>query len=90
MMASIKHCLWPTPGTLHHQRDNGPTTHVISYLDELAVHLPTSKAWDELVWPTMAANPHVPTKAKSYSYCQGQAVDLGPVMLAVQFRVTNE
>ena len=33
---------------------------------------------------------HVPTKAESYGYCQGQAVDLSPVMPAVQFRVTNK
>ena len=41
MMASVKHCWEPVPRTLHHQRENGPTTHVISYLDELAVHIPT-------------------------------------------------
>ena len=43
-MVSIKHCWWPTPETLHHQKDNGPTTHIISYLDKLAVCLPTSEA----------------------------------------------
>ena len=89
-MASIKHYWWPTSGTLHHQRDNGPTTHIISYLKELAVHLPTSEALDKLVWPSMAATLQIPTKAKSYGYCWGQAVDLGSVMLAVQFCVTNE
>ena len=89
-VVSITHCWWPIPGTLHHQIDNGPTAHVISYLDELAVCLPTSEPWDKLVWPTMAAIPRVPTKAESYGYCRGQAVDLGPVMPAAQFRVTNE
>ena len=89
-MVSIKHCWAPTPRTLHHQRDNGTTAHVISYLDELAVHHPTRKAWDELVWLSMAATPQVPTEAKSYGYCHGQVVDLGPVMPAVQFKVTNE
>ena len=89
-MVSIK-CYWePTPRTLHHQRDNSPTTHVISYLDKLAVCLPTSEAWDKMVWLTMAATPQVPTKANSYGYCWGQMVDLGPVMLGTQFRVTNE
>ena len=38
----------------------------------------------------MAATPQVPTEAESYSYCRGQAVDLGPVMPAAQFWVTNE
>ena len=50
MMVSVKYCWEPTPRTLHHQRDNGPSTHVISYLNKLAVHLPTSEAWDEKVW----------------------------------------
>ena len=43
-----------------------------------------------MVWPTMAAFPHVPTEAESYGYCQGQAVDLGPVMPVAQFHVTEE
>ena len=34
--------------------------------------------------------PCVPTEAESYGYCQGQVVDLGPVMPAVQFYVTEE
>ena len=57
MMASVKCCWEPTPRTLHHQWDNGPTTHIISYLNELAVHVPTSEAWDEMVWPTVVAIP---------------------------------
>ena len=38
----------------------------------------------------MAATLQVPTKAESYGYCWGQGVDLDPVMLAVQFWVTNK
>ena len=90
MMANIKHCWQPALRTLHHQRENGPTTHLISYLDELAIHMPTLEAWDQIVWPTTAVIPHVSTRAESYGYCQGQAVDLGPVMPAVQFCVTEE
>ena len=82
MRVSIKHCWGPTPRTLHHQRDNGSTTHAISYLDELAFCRLTSEAWDELVWLPMAATLRVPTKAESYGYCRGQVVDLGPVMPA--------
>ena len=89
-MASVKHCWKPAPRTLHHQRENSPTAHVISYFNELAVHIPTREAWDQMVWPTTAAILHVPTEAKSYGYCWGQAVDLSPVMPAVQFCVTEE
>ena len=90
MVASVKCCSEPAPRTLHHQRENGPTTHIISYLNELAVRIPTRKAWDQMVWPTTAAILCVPTKAKSYGYCQGQVVDLSPMMLAMQFCVAEE
>ena len=90
MMVSVKLCWEPASRTLYHQRENGPTAHIISYLDELAVHVPTLKAWDQMVWPTTVAIPHVSTEAESYGYCQGQAVDLSPVMPAVQFHVTEE
>ena len=89
-MVSVKCCWEPAPRTLHHQRQNGPTAHVISYLDELAVHIPTLEAWDQMVWPTTAAIPCVPTEAECYSYCWGQAVDLSPVMPTAQFHVTEE
>ena len=89
-MASVKHCWEPAPRTLHHQRENGPTTHIISYLDKLAVRIPTIEAWDQMVWPIMVAILCVPTKAESYGYCQGQTVDLGPVIPAVQFWITEE
>ena len=88
-MVSIKCCWEPAPRTLHHQRENGPTTHII-YLNELAVRIPTREAWDQMVWPAMVVIPCVPTKAKSYGYCRGQAVDLGPMMPAAQFHVTEE
>ena len=89
-MASVKLCWEPAPRALYHQRDNGPTTHIISYLDKLAVHVPTLEAWDQMVKPTMVAIPHALIEAKSYSYCWGQAVGLGPIMPTVQFRVTEE
>ena len=43
-----------------------------------------------MVWPTTVAIPCVPAEAESYGYCQGQAVDLSPVMAAAQFHVTEE
>ena len=89
-MVSVKCCWEPAPRTLHHQRENGPTTHIISYLNKLAVCIPTREAWDQMVWPTMATIPCVPTEAESYSYCWGQAVDLSPMMPATQFCVTEK
>ena len=68
MMASVKLCWEPAPMALYHQKDNGPTTHIIFYLDELAVCVPTLEEWDQMVWPTMAAIPCALTEAKSYGY----------------------
>ena len=90
MVASIKLCWEPTSRALYHQRDNGPTTHVISYLDELAVHVPTLEEWDQMVWPTMAAIPCTLTEVKLYGYTWGQVVDLSPVMPVAQFWVMEE
>ena len=68
-IASVKLCWEPAPMTLYHQREDSPTTHIISYLNELAVRIPTLEAWDQMVWPTMVAILHVPNKAESYGYC---------------------
>ena len=43
-----------------------------------------------MVWPTMVAIPHALTEAELYGYCQGQAVDIGPVMPVAQFWVMEE
>ena len=43
-----------------------------------------------MVWPTTAAILHALTEAELYGYCQGQAVDLSPIMPAAQFWVTEE
>ena len=37
MMASVKHCWEPATRTLYHQRENGPTAHII-YLNEPERH----------------------------------------------------
>ena len=89
-VASAKLCWEPTPRSLYHQRDNGPTTHIISYQDELAVHIPTLEAWDKMVWPTAVAIPHALTEAELYGYCWDEVVDLGPMTPVAQFWVTEE
>ena len=71
-VASVKLCWEPTPRALYHQRDNGPTAHVISYQDELAVCVPTLDAWDQMVWPTVAAILRTLTEAELYGYCQAR------------------
>ena len=89
-VASIKLCWEPAPRAIYCKRENGPIAHVITFLDELAVWVPSLDAWDQLVWPPVVAIPWVLTEAELYGYCCGQAVDLSPMMLVAQFWVTDE
>ena len=89
-VASIKLCWEPTPRALYHQRESSPTTHIITYLDELAVCIPSLDVLDQMMWPTVVAIPHALTEAELYGYCQGQVVDLGPMKPVVQFWVMEK
>ena len=90
MVASIKLCWASVPRALYCQRENGPTAHIITFLDELVVCIPSLDAWDQLVCPPGVATPQALTEAELCGYCRGQAEDLSPVMLAAQFRVAEE
>ena len=89
-VACIKLCWEPTPRAIFCKREEGPVAHVITFLDKLVVWAPSLDDWDQFVWPPTAAIPWTLTEAEPYGYCHGQAVDLGPVMPAAQFRVTDE
>ena len=64
--------------------------HAITFVDDVAVHVPSLDAWDQFVWPLGVAMPRATTEVEQYSYHRGQAADLGPVMPATQFRVTDK
>ena len=89
-VASIKLCWEPPLRTLYCQRENSPIAHIITFLDELVVQVPSLDAWDQLVWPPTVAAPWALMEAELYGYCHGQVVDLSPMMLAAQFQVTDE
>ena len=89
-MACVKLCWEPTPRAIFHKMEEGPVAHIITFLDELAVWVPSLDTWEQLVWLPTAAIPHALTEAKLYGYCCDQVVDLGTVILVAQFRVTDE
>ena len=89
-VACIKLCWEPAPRALYYKRENGPTAHIITFLDELVVWVPSLDAWDQLVWSPVAAVLRAPTEAELYGYCHGQVVDLGPMMPVAQFQVTDK
>ena len=80
----------PPPRGIFRKREKGPVAYVITFIDELAIQVPSMDAWDQFIWPLAMAVPRALTEAEPYGYCRGQAVDLGPVMPAVQLRVTDE
>ena len=89
-VACIKLCWEPAPRTIYCKREDGPIAHVITFLDELVVWVPSLDAWDQLVWPPVVAIPWALAEAELYGYCHSQVVVLGPMMLVAQFRVTDE
>ena len=89
-VACIKLCWEPAPRTIFCKREEGPVAHIITFLGELEVQVPSLDAWDQLVWPPTVAVRQALTEAELYGYCRGQVVDLGTVMLVEQFRVTDK
>ena len=72
------------------RRERGPVAHVITFVDNVAMHVPSLDAWDQFVWLLATAMPRAATEVEQYGYCHGQAIDLRPIMMATQFRVTDE
>ena len=89
-VACVKLCWEPTPRDIFCKREEGPVAYVITFVDELAIRVPSLDAWDQFVWPPAMAVPRALTVAEPYGYCRGQAVDLGLVMPAAQLRVTDK
>ena len=79
-MACIKLCWELPPRSIFQKRERGPVAYAITFVDELAVQVPSLNAWDQFIWVLAVAMPWAPMVA----------VDLGPVMLVVQLRVTDE
>ena len=72
------------------RRKRGTVSHVITFLDDMAVHTPTLDAWDQFIWLPITAIPRSVTQAEQYGYRHGNAIDLGTVMPEMEFRVTDE
>ena len=89
-MACVKLCWEPVPRGIFCKRDKGPVVYVITFVDELAIWVPSLDTWDQFLWLPAMAMPWALTEAEPYGYCHGQAVDLRPVMLAAQLRVTDK
>ena len=56
----------------------------------MAVRIPKLDAWDQFVWPPSVAMPWAATEVEQYGYHHSNAIDLSPVMPAMEFRVTDK
>ena len=71
------------------QKKDGPFTDVIAFLDELARHVPSRKAWDKLVFLSPLSEDNVPCKSHHLGHILGCIVDLNNSLPAFQFQVTK-
>ena len=85
-----KLCWELPPRGVFRRRERDMISHAITFLDDMAMHVPSLDAWDQFVWLPGAAMPWAATEVEQYGYHRSQAIDLGPVMPATQFRVTDE
>ena len=82
--------LGTSPEGVFRRRERDVISHVITFVDDMAVRVPSLNAWDQFVWLPSVAVPWATMEVEQYGYHCGQAIDLGPVMPATQFRVTDE
>ena len=89
--ASCTRLCWELPprGVLR-RRERGAVSYVITFLDDMAVRVPMLNAWDQFVWLPSAAILWTATQVGQYGYHCRNAVNLGMVMPAMEFRVTDE
>ena len=85
-----KLCWELPPQGVFRRRVRGTVSHAITFMDDMAVHIPSLDAWDQFVWPPGVAVPQAATEVEQYGYHHGHAVDLSPLMLATQFKLTDE
>ena len=82
---------WELPlRAVFRRNERGAVSHAITFLHDMAARIPTLDVWDQFVWPPSAAIPQTTTQVKQYGYHHGNAVNLGAVMPAMEFRVTDE
>ena len=78
------------PRAVFRRRERGAVSHAITFLDDMAVHVPTLDAWDQFIWLPSAAIPRTTMQVEQCGYHRGNAIDLSAVMPATEFRVTDE
>ena len=89
-VACVKLCWELPPRSIFRRRERGLVAYAITFVDELAMWVPSLDAWHQFIWLLATAMPQAPMEAEQYRYHCGQAIDLGPIMPVMQFKVTDE
>ena len=66
--AYMKLCWELPPRSIFQKRERGPVAYAITFVDELAVWVPSLNAWDLYIWPPPAAMRQALTEAEQYGY----------------------
>ena len=89
--ASCTRLCWELmPRAVFKRMERGAVSYAVTFLDDMAVCTPMLDAWDQFVWPPSAATPRTTMQGGKYGYCHQNAINLGAVMPATEFRVTDE
>ena len=80
-----KLCWELPPRGVFRRRERGVVAHAITFVDNVAMHVPSLNAWDQFVWLLGMAMPQATMEVEQYGYHCGQAIDLGPIMLVLYF-----
>ena len=83
-------CWEPPPRGVFRKRERGAISHMITFIDDLAVRVPTLDAWDQFIWLPSVAMPWAATEVEQYGYHHWNTMDLGVVMPVMEFRVTDK
>ena len=84
----ITSCWGQLAGEIPLQKQDGPFTDVITYLDDLLCHMLTQKAWDELVFPAPLTEPSMLCKSNHLGYILGCTVDIRGDLPPLRFCMT--
>ena len=68
-VACVKLCWELPPKSILRRRERGPGAYVITFVDELAVQVPSLNAWDQFIWLLAVAMPWILMEAEQYGYC---------------------
>ena len=69
LAASCTKLCWELPPRgAFRRKERGTISHAITFLDDVAMRVPTLDTWDQFVWPRGMVMPRVPMEVEQYGY----------------------